>query len=200
MGGERISGLAPLAYVIVRYAGSDAQSLSVWYNRNRHATVSGEGTNNPRMGDGSDETGIQNNPRRGTDQMRRVFITAALAVTLLALAALPANAVIHEQVAAYCSGGDVGVIDGGGNLEPSALNDMTSPAFAAPVLNNGVVVITSGDPDAEIGTKKNSDPLVVHPASKYPVGTDVLINGAPQDLGDPVHNSTHCPAVDTNLP
>jgi len=57
--------------------------------------------------------------------MRRTRGFALLAGTvLLLLAALasPARAAIHEQVAAYCSGGGVGVISDDGFLEPPGIN------------------------------------------------------------------------------
>ena len=119
--------------------------------------------------------------------MRRTAMVAALAAALM-VAALPAGAVIDEQVAAYCGGHD--------DLSPPGLSGRSNPTadnFAKPVLSNGVVIITDAGPppDAEIGTS---------PAAKFTVGTVVLIDGVKQPLGDPVHNSTHCPAVTTILP
>jgi hypothetical protein len=106
---------------------------------------------------------------------------AMVAMVLLVTAlASPAGAAVHEQVAAYCSGGGVGAIDGDGFLEPPGISDMTKKNFAQPVLSNGVVVIdeTSGLP------------LVTdHPAAKYPEGSIAFA------LGDPIHPSTHCKAL-----
>lgn len=50
-----------------------------------------------------------------------------------------AEAAIHEIVAAYCSGGDVGVIGEDGHLAPPAITDFDSPAFARPVIASGAV-------------------------------------------------------------
>ena len=67
-------------------------------------------------------------------------VVAALVVVAAAIgyASAPAGAVIHEIVAAYCSVGDVGAIEGNA-LEPPALSDFSSPAFAKPVLASGAV-------------------------------------------------------------
>ena len=71
------------------------------------------------------------------------------------------EAAIHEIVAAYCSGGDVGIIDENGHLEPVPLTDMagTSPsagrAFAKPVLASGAVDPTAGPPP-EVTNKPNA--------------------------------------------
>lgn len=113
--------------------------------------------------------------------MRRKIGTAVLASTvpllLLALAS-PAQAAIHEQVAAYCSGGGVGAIDDAGFLEPPGITDPTKSNFAQPVLSNGVVEITA------------TGPVVTDaPAAKYPAGS------SPFALPTPDHPSTHCNAL-----
>jgi len=70
------------------------------------------------------------------------------------------NAAIHEIVAAYCSGGDHGVIDEDGFLEPTPLEDAagTSPsaghAFAKPVLSSGAVEVVF--PNVLITDKPNT--------------------------------------------
>jgi hypothetical protein len=53
----------------------------------------------------------------------------AMLMVFLALAA-PAFAVVHEQVAAYCSGEGHGAIDADGFLEPPGISDFTKKNFA----------------------------------------------------------------------
>ena len=104
--------------------------------------------------------------------------TGACSVTL-ALAALPAGAVIHEQVAAYCSGGGHGVITSTGELEPPGIADMSKSNFARPVTANGVV----------------DDTLTItdHPAAKFPAGTSVF--DANVGTTAPDHPSANCAAL-----
>ena len=113
--------------------------------------------------------------------MRRTRAFAVLVGTvLLLLAALasPAQAAIHEQVAAYCSGGGVGAINEAGFLEPPGITDPTKQNFAQPVLSDGVVEITA------------SGPVVTDaPPSKYPAGS------SPFALPAPDHPSTNCNAL-----
>lgn len=85
---------------------------------------------------------------------------------------------IHEQVAAYCSGGGHGVISEAGFLEPPGITDMTKQNFAQPVLSNGVVEIT------ETGPVVTDDP-----AAKFPEGS------SPFALPAPDHPSTNCNAL-----
>jgi len=105
--------------------------------------------------------------------MKRIALFAGM-LPLLMTASLPANAAVHEIVAAYCSGGDVGAIDVDGFLQAPGVNMGTfgDPNFAAPVFNSGAV-----DP-----------PLIGDsPAAKYQVGDNVF------DLGPPDHPSAeHC--------
>lgn len=109
--------------------------------------------------------------------MRRVFL-AGTTLMLFAVLASPARAAIHEQVAAYCSGGGHGAIDEDGFLEPPGITDFTEKNFAQPVLSNGVVVITA------------TGPVVTDdPAAKYPEGS------SPFALPAPDHPSTHCAAL-----
>ena len=107
--------------------------------------------------------------------MRRFIVFLAMLVAVLALAA-PASAVIHEMVAAYCSGGGHGAIDADGFLEPPGLLDGKN--FAQPVRSNGVVAEVGGLPIVQD-----------HPAAKYPAGSIAFA------LPDPVHPSTHCAAL-----
>jgi hypothetical protein len=110
--------------------------------------------------------------------MRRVAVLAGMVLLLLAALPSPAHAVIHEQVAAYCSGGGHGAINEAGFLVPPGISDPTEDNFAQPVLSNGVVEITDGVP------------LVTDaPAAKYPEGS------SPFALPAPEHPSTHCNAL-----
>ena len=73
--------------------------------------------------------------------MKQIALLAGI-LPLLMTASLPANAAVHEGAAAYCSGGDVGVIDEAGFLIAPGVNGTGGgESFAAPVLNNGVVVV-----------------------------------------------------------
>ena len=70
--------------------------------------------------------------------------------------ALPANAAIHELVAAFCAGVSKGSIDENGFLEPPGVTNSALPSFRQPAQSTGVVV------SGAIGTT---------PAAKYPAGT-----------------------------
>jgi hypothetical protein len=107
--------------------------------------------------------------------MRRIVVMSAMLMLLLVIAG-PASAVIHEMVAAYCSGGGHGAIDADGFLEPSGLLDGKN--FAQPVLSNGVVEIVAGLPM-----------VTDRQPAKYPAGSIAFA------LPDPVHPSTHCQAM-----
>ncbi|HEX5723212.1 MAG TPA: hypothetical protein VFZ06_10760 [Acidimicrobiia bacterium] len=109
--------------------------------------------------------------------MRRTVFVMTMLLVLLALA-IPASAAIHEMVAAYCSGGDHGVIDADGFLEPPGISDFTEKNFAQPVRSNGVVAEVGGLPIVQD-----------HPAAKYPAGSIAFA------LPDPVHPSTACKAM-----
>ena len=108
-----------------------------------------------------------------------VAMVGACAITL-AVAAFPAGAVIHEQVAAYCSGGGHGAITAAGELEPSGIADPTKSNFARPVVANGVV---------DVSTLTITD----HPAAKFPAGTSVF--DATVGVTDPDHPSANCKAL-----
>jgi len=113
--------------------------------------------------------------------MRRVSIILAALAVFTALA-LPANAVVHEQVGAACGGQE--------DLSPPGISGGSSADnFAKPVIANGVVVFTAfgpTGPNAEIGDS---------PAAKYPAGTPILIDGVPQPLPDLDHPAKHCKAL-----
>ena len=95
--------------------------------------------------------------------MKRIALLAGI-LPLLMTASLPANAAVHEIVAAYCSGGGHGAIDEAGFLQAPGVQDGFSKgkSFAAPVRNNGIVV---GEFPFEIGDS---------PAAKYPKGSQVV--------------------------
>ena len=109
---------------------------------------------------------------------RGIAVLVGAAALLLTMLASPAQAVIHEQVAAYCSGGGHGAIDDAGFLEPPGISDPNKSNFAQPVLSNGVVVINNGVP---VTTDA--------PPAKYPAGS------SPFALPAPDHPSTHCNAL-----
>jgi hypothetical protein len=109
--------------------------------------------------------------------MRRILITGTI-LGLFVMLAMPARAAIHEQVAAYCSGGGHGAINDSGFLEPPGITDPTEKNFAQPVLSNGVVEITA------------TGPVVTDaPAAKFPAGS------SPFALPAPDHPSAHCRAL-----
>ena len=116
-----------------------------------------------------------------------LLVSATSAATAIMLTMTPgtAGAVIHEQVAAYCSGGGHGAINDLGELEPPGISDMTKKNFASPVLHNGVVVF-----DAVTGLPVVSD----RQPAKFPAGTSA-ITGANVETTDPDHPSAHCNAL-----
>ena len=110
----------------------------------------------------------------------KVLVVAASACGITLVATLPAGAVIHEQVAAYCSGGGHGVITETGELEPPGIADPTQRNFAQPVIANGVV---------DVATLTITD----RPAAKFPAGTSVF--DANVATTSPDHPSTNCSAL-----
>ena len=112
--------------------------------------------------------------------MRRMVAILSMVVVFLALSA-PAYAAIHEQVAAYCSGGGHGAIDADGFLEPPGITDPTKQNFAQPVRSNGVVV---ADPVTGLPT------VTDHPAAKYPAGSIAFALPAPDHT-----SAAHCAAM-----
>lgn len=113
-----------------------------------------------------------------------------LASSVGVLTAGTTHAAIHEIVAAYCSGGDVGVIDEDGFLEPIPLNDFTgtSPsaghALAKPVLASGAVVF----PGPETGDTPNL---------KYDSGIDLTAPDALNQDSVDHPSAEHCPGADS---
>jgi hypothetical protein len=111
----------------------------------------------------------------------KVAVASAFGGAVVLMAGVsPAGAVIHEQVAAYCSGGGHGTITASGELEPPGIADPTQSNFAAPVVHNGVV---------DIATLTITD----HPAAKFPAGTSVF--DANVGTTAPDHPSTNCRAL-----
>lgn len=116
-----------------------------------------------------------------------LFVAGVLVLTLAAhVGSRTSEAAIHEIVAAYCSGGDVGVINESGYLEPPPIEDMagTTPsegrAFAKPVISSGAVDVTAGPPP-EVTDKPNA---------KFVAGTSVTdITAANADHP----SAAHCP-------
>lgn len=110
-------------------------------------------------------------------------MAAAVALGALVSSNQPAEAVIHEIVAAYCSGGGVGTISEDGGLEPPGLSDPSKSSFARPVIANGSV-----DP----GTFTITD----HPSAKFTEGSNVFA----LDSSNVDHASAeHCPGA-SSLP
>jgi hypothetical protein len=111
--------------------------------------------------------------------MKRLLILTGT-LPLIIAPALPANASIHELVAAFCSGGGVGVIDTNGFLEPPGVDTPGMPSFRQPAQSTGVVV---------------NGMIADIPAAKYPAGTPVgTLNATGSSLSD--HPSAeHCAAM-----
>ena len=112
--------------------------------------------------------------------LKLLAVAAAACGVTVVVTPLPASAVIHEQVAAYCSGGGHGVITDTGELEPPGISDMTKRNFGQPVIANGVV-----DP--------NTLTITDRPSAKFPAGTSVF--DANVGTTTPDHPSTHCAAL-----
>jgi hypothetical protein len=92
------------------------------------------------------QTDLANQGRRSSVKLM-VAIAILVVGGLAGLTAGSAQGAIHEIAAAYCSGGDHGVIDEDGFVEPTPLEDAagTTPsaghAFAKPVLSSGAVEV-----------------------------------------------------------
>jgi hypothetical protein len=80
-----------------------------------------------------------------------VLVGVASGIGLAGAQTAPAQATIHEIVAAYCSGGDVGVITGLA-LEAPGVSTFGTPAFARPVLASGAVdfPLTTDKPNVKV--------------------------------------------------
>lgn len=114
---------------------------------------------------------------------KRLFACASLVLAFgaTALTTERADAAVHEMVAAYCSGGNVGVIDSNGFLEPRGITGGSQANnFAQPVLSTGVVVGTF--PNLTVGTS---------PAAKFTPGTNALTGLNSSTVNHP--SASHCP-------
>jgi hypothetical protein len=113
-----------------------------------------------------------------TARLPIAIAAAVLAAGLLLAAAPPATPVVHEMVAAYCSGGGHGVIGADGFLEPPGISDMSKQNFAEPVEANGVAA---------------DFPFIAdRPAAKFPPGTFIFT----LDVSQADHPSAqHCRAL-----
>src|SRR5438309_9193538 len=116
--------------------------------------------------------------------MKKAILTLASLLFVFAASAVStpsADAAVHEIVAAYCSGGGVGVIDNNGFLEPPGINGGSNANnFAQPVRSNGAVVGTP--PNLVIGSS---------PAAKYAPGTNVFTGLNTSTATNP--SAAHCP-------
>jgi hypothetical protein len=72
--------------------------------------------------------------------MRQLLILTGTLPLILA-PTVPANAAIHEMVAAFCSGGGVGVIAADGFLEPPGVENPDLNSFRRPATASGVVAL-----------------------------------------------------------
>jgi hypothetical protein len=104
--------------------------------------------------------------------MKLFVLGVALAVVWAVLGSTStANATIHEIVAAYCSGGGVGVIGDDGHLEPPGLQK--EPAFANPVEKSGAVAFpnVTDKPNVKFAEGSNIFSLnstnVTHPSAAH---------------------------------
>jgi hypothetical protein len=112
--------------------------------------------------------------------VKRILISGAVVIALVA--ALPlatAQAVVHEIVAAYCSGGGHGAIDENGFLEPPGLSDPAKKNFARPVIANGTV---EGAPPNVLITDKS--------AAKFAEGTNAISGLSAETADHP--SAEHC--------
>ena len=121
--------------------------------------------------------------------MKRLFL-ATLVVLAFLIVAMPAEAAIHEMVAAACNGKD--------ELEPPGILDASKPSFLRSLLATGIISSIVPGPGS-LTINFNLD----HPASKYasdgPVlvipdgagpGVDLILSPLPLDLDHA--SSDHC--------
>ncbi len=129
----------------------------------------------------------------GGNAMKRLFL-ATLVVLAFLIVAMPAEAAIHEMVAAACNGK--------GELEPPGIVDPSKPSFLKSLLATGIITLVPGPGTLTIIF--NLD----HPASKYFTdgsvvvipdgagpGTDLVLDGVPVGLDHP--SSDHCKELQT---
>ena len=122
--------------------------------------------------------------RQKAARSRACSVLAGTAIAAFAISVpMSANAVIHEIVAAYCSGGNKGVIDEHGELLPPGLLRQGTQSFARPVIASGAV---------DLQTLTTTD----KPNTKFPEGTSVF-EATPSKSDHP--SAANCPKV-TDLP
>jgi hypothetical protein len=117
--------------------------------------------------------------------MHRILIAIALFSLAYLPWAVPAHAdpAIHEIVAAYCSGGGVGVISPDGFLEPPGITGGSNANnFARPVLASGAVEGTF--PNIVVTNKPNA---------KYVPGTNAVTGLGAATANHP--SAAHCPGA-----
>lgn len=94
-----------------------------------------------------------------------------------------ADPAIHEIVAAYCSGGGVGVIDSNGFLNPPGITGgSNADNFAKPVIASGAVQGTF--PNITVTDKPNA---------KYAQGTNAITGLSAATVTHP--SAAHCPGA-----
>ena len=124
------------------------------------------------------------NQRSLTSKLLAVASSGVIACGLMA--PMSANATIHEIVAAFCSGGGVGVISADGHLEAPGVSDPTKSNFARPVVATQSTIILSENPLVIV--------IADSKAAKYPPGTTVIDLATFKFLLASLSNSeaTHC--------
>ena len=93
--------------------------------------------------------------------MKRLFL-ATLVVLAFLIVAMPAEAAIHEMIAAACNGK--------GELEPPGILDASKPSFLRSLLATGIIESIVPGPGS-LTINFNLD----HPASKYASGGPTLV-------------------------
>ncbi len=116
--------------------------------------------------------------------MKRVLVLlAVLCITAGGPWVATASATVHEIVAAYCSGGGVGVIDSNGFLAPPGVTGgSNADNFAKPVIASGAVT----------GTFPNIT-ITDMPNAKYAEGTNVFTGLSAATATSP--SADHCPGA-----
>ena len=113
-------------------------------------------------------------------RIKRGLLASAVLPVLL-IPAIPANAAIHEIVAAYCNGGDVGVTGADGFLEPPGVTDPTKESFRKPPSASGAVVggLTTDKANVKFEAGQSPNPMTLggfvdHPSAEHCPGAAVF--------------------------
>jgi hypothetical protein len=124
------------------------------------------------------------NQRSLTSKLLAVASSGVIACGVMA--PMSANATIHEIVAAFCSGGGVGVISEDGHLEAPGVSDPNKSSFARPVVATQSTIVLSVNPLVIV--------IADSKAAKYPPGTTVIDLATFEFLLASLSNSeaTHC--------